>query len=355
MVSPRTCMDQPTCDRHRSPLRMSAGMVATLAGVLLSLAGAGAAATLYRWVDDEGVVHYSDRVPPSEIQRGRTEISNTGVRLETVPPAKTPEERARERELERARAERQRLIDAQAAADARLLRTYHSVDDIHLARSTKLASIDAAIEVTRSLIRLYQGRLVNLYGEAGDMERAGKAVPEDLRARIASAETMIRNAYTKILEHERQRREVHAGFERDLARYQRLVEPTEAAAAPSGETEAPPPLTNLVTCADAAECDRLWPLAVAYVRRHATTPIHLAGDRLIVTAAPRKAGDVGLILSRIADGSGAGEALFLDVQCHRPRQDGRTCQDPRAPELITGFRAALDRGAEEEPPMPEPR
>lgn len=318
-----------------------------LCGLLLTLGADASQARFYRWVDEDGVVHYSDTLPPNEIQRGHAELSDNGVQLETVPPVKTPEELARDRELERMRAEQQRLIDAQAADDALLLRTYPSADDIALARSTKLESINSAIEMKRSMIRLHQRRLIQLYGEAADLERAGKPVSEELQTRIERAETAISEAYTRILNHERQRQEVRAKFDHDLARYHELIGDTGASdqrtLSEAYDTPGATMLDNVVTCADSDECDRLWPLAVAYVRSHAATPTHLAGDRLIVTAAPRQVNDVSLILSRIADKEGSGESLFLDVQCYRQGDNARPCQDTPATDLVTGFRAALGK------------
>lgn len=60
-----------------------------------------AAAQLYRWIDEQGNVHYTGKIPPSQSQRGHTELSDNGIRVRSVPPAKTAEELERERELER--------------------------------------------------------------------------------------------------------------------------------------------------------------------------------------------------------------------------------------------------------------
>ena len=54
---------------------------------------------LYRWVDDQGNVNYTDRIPPSEINKERTELSEQGTRVRTIPPAKSSEQIQREREL----------------------------------------------------------------------------------------------------------------------------------------------------------------------------------------------------------------------------------------------------------------
>ena len=49
---------------------------------------------LYRWVDKDGKVQFSDSLPPEAIDQARTEMSNTGRVVADVDRALTPEEQA---------------------------------------------------------------------------------------------------------------------------------------------------------------------------------------------------------------------------------------------------------------------
>lgn len=53
---------------------------------------------LYKWVDEEGQVHYSDRVPADQIKKKHEELSEQGVVLEKIENARTKEEFAAERD-----------------------------------------------------------------------------------------------------------------------------------------------------------------------------------------------------------------------------------------------------------------
>src|SRR5690606_41769383 len=60
-----------------------------------------AAQKLYRWVDENGVVHYGDRIPPQYVDRDRDVLNDSGVTIGVEEGAQTDEERAglaRERE-----------------------------------------------------------------------------------------------------------------------------------------------------------------------------------------------------------------------------------------------------------------
>jgi len=43
-------------------------------------------AGLYRWVDDAGKVHYSDKVPIAISKKAHSELSNNGILKKTIDP-----------------------------------------------------------------------------------------------------------------------------------------------------------------------------------------------------------------------------------------------------------------------------
>lgn len=309
--------------------------------LLLLVLACGAQGGVYRWVDAEGNVHYTDTLPPTQVDRGHTEISEEGVRVRTVPPAKTPEEVQKERELERLRAEQERLIEKQRTADQVLLRTFRSDDDIIMARDGKLTSIDSMVQATRTNARRQQEWLARLQGEAADLERAGKPIPKKLSDNIAATEQAISRSYSTILGREAQKDRIRETFDKDLKRFRQLKNLAEDQVPKEDEYEKPV-LHNIVTCNDATECDRLWGRAGAYVREHAMTQLYTDTPFLVLTAPPRNESDITLILSRIQDKQGEGASLFLDVQCQNSIQGEQTCVGPAAQDIIKGFRPALN-------------
>ncbi|MEE8237292.1 MAG: DUF4124 domain-containing protein, partial [Gammaproteobacteria bacterium] len=55
--------------------------------LLRAMAQASAEQTLYRWVDDEGVVHYSDHVPQVYSSRDHEILNDQGVAVRHVEGA----------------------------------------------------------------------------------------------------------------------------------------------------------------------------------------------------------------------------------------------------------------------------
>lgn len=297
-------------------------------------------ARFYRWVDEQGVVHYTDRIPPDQVEKGHTALSEKGVPLETVPPAQTLEELKRERELKRLRGEQERLLEQQRAADRVLLSGFRSVDDLIMARDGKLTSVDVVIAVARSSIRREQERLAQQRSEAADLERAGRPIPPHLEEGIAKTERAIRDAYSTIVDRERQKEEIRLGFDRDLKRFRQLKEIPEDKIQ-LHEDPSRPALGNLVICAGKEHCARLWSRAVAYVREHATTPVQIAGLNILITAAPKTPEDLSLALSLIQDQGEETASLFLDMQCRTPGSADLDCGEELVLRILDGFRKAV--------------
>ena len=85
----------------------------------------------YRWVDEHGVVHYGDTVPPKYARDRRQILNSQGVEIGHVDAEKTPGQIAAE-----AKAEERRV--AQKQHDYFLLGTYTSVKDIESLRDERL-------------------------------------------------------------------------------------------------------------------------------------------------------------------------------------------------------------------------
>jgi len=317
--------------------RLARLLIPLLASLLLAF---GAEAGLYRWVDEDGNVHYTDIIPPSQIKKGHTELTEQGVRIKTIPPAKTLEEIQAEKELERLRVQQEQIIEQQKAADRVLLQTFRSEDDIKMARDGKLSSIEVMLHVTKDNIRRQQEWLSRLRTEAANLERAGRPIPRQLSDSISSSERSIREAYGIIVDREEQKKAIRDRFERDLDRFRQLRNLNRSPKPEEKETPRPV-LHNIVTCRDAAECDRLWTKAVAYVRQRATTRVQTSGANVLITAPPENGSEISLILSRINDEAGDGASLFLDLQCESSPRGEKLCQSPKAMEIISGFHPAL--------------
>jgi hypothetical protein len=176
----------------------------------------------FKWVDEEGTIHFGDRVPPRYANREREEINEQGRIVKVYAAPKTPEQKAeakRKAELEAAEKE---MAKKRAIHDRSLLATYSSEEDMLMARDGKIASVDALIQLTNSRIENSRKRLLTLETEAAEFERSGKPVPKILQSQITIARDQLNENEAFVIAKGKERQVITEKFQADISRYREL-------------------------------------------------------------------------------------------------------------------------------------
>jgi len=197
-----------------------------LAAVALPVTDA-LAQQLYRWVDENGVVHYGDRVPPEYADRDRAILNPHGVVIATEEGALTKEELEA---LQRQREQEAAALNARAEIarrDRMLLETYLSVADIESLRDSRLEMLESQVTVTQIYLADLNERLTKLRADAArykpysDREDAPE-IPEQLAREIENVETSIAS-YEQTIERTRdEQARLRAQFDSDIERFKQL-------------------------------------------------------------------------------------------------------------------------------------
>ncbi len=138
------------------------------AGILLLSGDAILAAEgeMYRWVDDKGVVHFADSIPPEYAKIDRDVLNQRGIKVGKLDGEKTDQELAEEQRLAEQRSAEQRNLEIAATRDRVLLTTYLSVDEIERLRDRRVELMDGQIRVTEIYLKNLRAMLVKLQREA---------------------------------------------------------------------------------------------------------------------------------------------------------------------------------------------
>jgi len=316
-----------------------------LTGLLLStclILPAQAGKKLYKWVDDQGHVHYSDKIPPEDVRRSYNALDERGMTLETVEPAKTAEQIRKEREMARLRAERQRLIEKQKTADRVLLRSFRTEDDILLTRDGQLQAIDAYIKLARGNIKRLKLKLEALQRQAASLELSGKTVSKRLKDEISAKNRALKESYESIVHREHDKDRIRKAFAKDQKRFRELKQ-LEAGNDPLKEAQQSmlKAMQNVYDCGTSNPCDGPWKLAKGYMKRYITTPITMDADNILMSGNPTQPEDISITLSRIKDPSDEHTLIFMDLQCKDSPQGERLCRSDQVKSIIAGFQPAL--------------
>ncbi|MFY8135531.1 MAG: DUF4124 domain-containing protein [Aquimonas sp.] len=201
---------------------MRATIVVTAALILSLLAPTAFAQKLYRWVDAEGKVHYTDTLPPEAVNQARDEISRSGTTVNRVDRALSPEERAA-KQAEEAEAARLAAIKAeQDKMDAALMGSYATEADLERAYRERFDLLDQSLEAARVGIRSQEKSLEDQLAHAASLERAGKPVPATVQSTIAAARRQVEDQREFLNKRETERQNLQTEYDAILQRYRLL-------------------------------------------------------------------------------------------------------------------------------------
>ncbi|MEO9135634.1 MAG: DUF4124 domain-containing protein, partial [Casimicrobiaceae bacterium] len=145
---------RPTRTHAPPGARGTMGLVfALLAGAWLVTLAANAHATLYKWSDDRGIVHYSDQLPADAVNRANYELNRNGLTVKKTEQAHPVVQRVPKTESEEQgmrQVERNRVIAVRR--DRALIESYTNEGEIDLAKSRAIATIDGQVQSAAAFI-----------------------------------------------------------------------------------------------------------------------------------------------------------------------------------------------------------
>ena len=212
-----------------------------LALAALVLLASAAQATTYKWVDDQGVVHYTDKMPPEAINKGSVELSKQGVPIKKTEPALTPEQRrVKEAEEERARLAAKAREEV-ARKDRALLQSYTTEDEIDLSKKRALGTIDAQMQSAQAYVATLTKRRDDIQGRVAALN--GKPPPPALEREASSINEELEKQADLIATKRKEIGVVTARYDADKQRWRELrqIAEAEADAANVAPPKGPPP------------------------------------------------------------------------------------------------------------------
>jgi hypothetical protein len=204
--------------------RFTLGVLIALVGFAPAINAATTSSTdksvTYRWVDEQGVVHYGDRIPPQYAQKERAVLNSQGVEVRRLDAQRSPEQIAADQR-------KQEGIARQKQHDSFLMTTYTSVSDIEALRDVRLDQLkgqrfaaEQYVENLHSRLSALQTRakLFKPYNEHPGARRMPDDLAEDLVRTLNEFHVQSNVLVTKGEEEST----LKAEFQADIERYREL-------------------------------------------------------------------------------------------------------------------------------------
>jgi len=195
--------------------------------VLLGMCTTASAAKLYKWVDENGEIRYSDRMPQSQAKREHQTLNSQGIVVTTKKAAKTAEEIQALKDAEKALQTKQEIEkiekEAQGKLDRVLLLTFSSEKELSRARDDRIEVLDSVIRLIYKSIATAQDRLLRLEGDAKRLYTSkGREVPGGLAQNIEESVRKIDNREKQLQVKLEEKYKIQGQFEIDIARFRLL-------------------------------------------------------------------------------------------------------------------------------------
>jgi hypothetical protein len=212
--------------RTASVVLLAAGLAAAGCALATPPPASGTTQQVYKWTDENGVVHYGDVVPPQYADQDKTLLNSQGVAIGKIAGKRTPEQLAADAEQRAAEERRQREAVQSRQRDQNLLATYLTVEEIQALRDRRTDILDGQARVTVAYLDQLRAKQLQLEEQARHFKpytaTAVGPIPEhlaeDLVRVAADIATQERNLATK----QQELAALKAQFESDITRFREL-------------------------------------------------------------------------------------------------------------------------------------
>lgn len=149
--------------------------------ILLALPATAQSKRVYKWLDENGNVHYSDRLPSEASARQREVLNRDGVRISELDVAGvTPEAAAARQEVLRS-----------AQRDVALTVSFNNEAELRRTHEERLDLIRSGLSIARSNTEKLELALADHESHAQALADSGRPVPTRVQENIEQARRML--------------------------------------------------------------------------------------------------------------------------------------------------------------------
>ncbi|MEQ1526951.1 MAG: DUF4124 domain-containing protein [Gallionella sp.] len=193
-------------------------LIALVIGATLSLP---AAAKMYKWVDDKGVTHYGETIPPEYANKDRVEMEKGRVTKKVEIMSR--EDYQAKKEADEKKREVDKVTRDKKLRDTTLINTYSNSGEVDLARKRSLQQVEARITSNQSQLKMATTSLVGLQQEAEKRAQAKQPVSESLQEELSQSQSHVARLQKNLDASLAEKATVEAKFDADKARYIELT------------------------------------------------------------------------------------------------------------------------------------
>ena len=190
--------------------------------VLLCSVTLSAHARMYQWTDEEGQVHFGDKIPPKYLVKEHFELNEQGVKVKHKKAAKTPKEKAEHQRLLKEKKKAELIEKKKQQRDRVLLDTYTTERDLIVARDSRLEAVESQILLAENIIRDSNKKIASMEKQMAEIQASNREIPLALYDRVDIAKQQV-IVQTKVMDgHIKHQQEISEQFNGYIERFKAL-------------------------------------------------------------------------------------------------------------------------------------
>jgi hypothetical protein len=185
-----------------------------------SFAASTTGRTLYKWVDEHGMTHYGDHIPPEYAAQEQHVINSQGVEIARLDAQKSADQLA---------AEEQKRLEAEQSQnrDRNLLNTYASVQEIERLRNQRVTLLSDQIKVTSQFLEVLNGKLsrlrtTSMHFKPYNNDPTAPPMPDQIVEDLVRVGNDIHTQEQNLREKRGEESTMHQQFDNDIERFKQL-------------------------------------------------------------------------------------------------------------------------------------
>ena len=184
-------------------------------------------AGLYRWVDDAGNVHFSDKVPASASKKSHSELNKTGDVTKTIVPESKQEKidelalvQKEQEQLDEIRRIKREAYEEVQRRDDYLLSTYENKEELIRSFNSKIRLIEGNTKILKTQSNVLDKKLSRLKEKASTT--SDKAALDSVARKIVNMNKTIERYQQALAENDKQILTLSKNYKADLERFVEL-------------------------------------------------------------------------------------------------------------------------------------
>lgn len=185
---------------------------------------------LYRWVDKNGQVQFSDALPPEAVDQARTEINaSSGLATANVERALTAEERAARHKLDTEQALAQKQATQARQTEEAMIASFETEEDLKRSFQVRISQLQQTLNAIEAGIGSQRASLTSLLADASEAELGGQTVNPRQAATIRELHTELVKHQQLLVLKQGELVDLDGELLRLIERFRELKEPASAA------------------------------------------------------------------------------------------------------------------------------